>query len=60
MLRNADNRCVTVGLNFDTVEPLAKVQHWVKDSNTRGNIPQPIAIHSYNESICGMDHHDWL
>ena len=55
-----DNKCVTVGSNFDTIEPLAKVQRWIKDCKSKEGVPQPHAIYNYNKNMGGVDHHDWL
>lgn len=51
---------MTVGTNYDTVEPLAKVQRWLKHTKTKGSVPQPNAIFYYNKHKGGVDHHDWL
>lgn len=55
-----DNKCVTVGTNFDTVQPLSRVQRWLRDSKTKGYVPQPNVINNYNKYMGGVDHHDWL
>ncbi|XP_066959027.1 piggyBac transposable element-derived protein 3-like [Macrobrachium rosenbergii] len=60
MVNWLDNKCVTVGTNYDTVEPLAKVQRWIKTSKSKGSVPQPNAIFDYNKCMGGVDHHDWL
>ncbi|KAK7072189.1 hypothetical protein SK128_022670, partial [Halocaridina rubra] len=40
------------------IEPLAKVQDWVKGSKTKVNIPQLNANYGHNKSMIGVDHHD--
>ncbi|XP_066959282.1 piggyBac transposable element-derived protein 2-like [Macrobrachium rosenbergii] len=58
MVKWLHNKCVTVGTNYDTVEPLAKVQRWIKTSKSKGSVPQPNAIFNYNKCMGGVDHHD--
>ncbi len=55
-----DNKCVTVGTNYDTVEPIRKVQRWQRDIRSKGNVPQPNVLHGYNKNMGGVDKHDWL
>ena len=35
MVKWLDNRCVTVESNYDTVEPLVKVQRWMKATKSK-------------------------
>lgn len=39
-----DNKYVIVGTNYDTVEPIGKVQRWQRDKKARGLVPQPNAL----------------
>jgi hypothetical protein len=40
MVRWNDNKCVTMGTNFDTVEPICAVRRWNKDKK------EHVPIHS--------------
>lgn len=60
MVRWNDNRCVTVGSNFDAIEPTCSVRRWDKDKKERALVPQPQMISNYNKYMGGVDHHDWL
>ena len=53
-----DSKCVTVGTNYNTVEPIKKVQRRQRDIRSRGNIPQPNVLHGYNKNLGGVDNHD--
>ena len=55
-----DNKCVTVGTNYDTVEQIKTVQQWQKERKARGPFPQPHVLYSYNQNMGGVDKHDWL
>lgn len=60
MVKWNDNKCVSLGSNFDTVEPLASAQRWNKAKMARAPIPQPRIIYNYNRYMGGVDQHDWL
>jgi hypothetical protein len=60
MVRWNDNKCVTMGTNFDTVEPICAVRRWNKDKKEHVPISQPRLIYNYNKFMGGVDHHDWL
>jgi len=55
-----DNKCVIAGTNFDTVEPIRKVQRYQRDIKCRGSVPQPNVLAEYNKNMGGVDKHDWL
>ena len=55
-----DNKCVSIGTNFDTVEPLALASRWNRTIRQKNNIQQPQVIKNYNAHMGGVDHHDWL
>lgn len=55
-----DNKCVTVATNYDTIEPVGKVQRWKRDIKARGTVDQPKLIGTYNKNMGGVDKHDWL
>ena len=48
IVRWLDNKCVTMGTNYDTVEPLNHVLRWRKQEKVRGNVDQPHVLSSYN------------
>ena len=60
IVRWLDNKCVTMGTNYDTVEPLNQVLRWKKQEKVRGTVDQPHVLSSYNASMGGVDKHDWL
>ena len=55
-----DNKCVTIGTNHDTVQPVKNVQRWRRESKSKGNVPQPNVLHHYNMNMGGVDKHDWF
>lgn len=55
-----DNRSVTIGTNFDTIEPEVKVSRWSREAKQRVTIRQPQVVRTYNAYMGGVDHHDWL
>ena len=55
-----DNKCVTVGTNYDTVEQTRTVKRWQKEKKAKGPVPQPNVLYSYNKNMGGVDKHDWL
>jgi hypothetical protein len=46
--------CVTIGINFDIIDPLAAVTRW-----NRG-ISQPRVLKTYRSHMGSVNHHDWL
>ena len=59
-VRWSDNKCVCVGTNYDTIEPVKKVKRWQSDIKAKGDVPQPNVLNNYNAYMGGVDHHDWL
>lgn len=59
-VRWSDNKCVCVGTNYDTIEPVKKVKRWQSDIKTKCDVPQPNVLNNYNAYMGGVDHHDWL
>ena len=55
-----DNKCVCVGTNYDTIEPVKKVKRWQNDIKSKADTPQPNVLNNYNAYMGGVDHHDWL
>ena len=55
-----DNKCVTVGTNYNTVEQTRTVKRWQKEKKAKGPVPQPNVLYSYNKNMGGVDKHDWL
>ena len=60
LVRWSDNKCVCVGTNYDTIEPVKKVNRWLSDVKIKGDVPQPNVLNNYNAYMGGVDHHDWL
>ncbi|KAF2893238.1 hypothetical protein ILUMI_12929 [Ignelater luminosus] len=60
ILKWNDNKCVTMGTNFDTIELLGKATRWSKSSQQKLSVPQLNIIKTYNKHMRGVDHHDWL
>ena len=55
-----DNKCVTVGTNYDTVEQTRTVKQWQKEKKAKEPVPQPNVLYSYNKNMRGVDKHGWL
>lgn len=53
-----DNSVVTVGTNFDGIEPLQSVKRWSRIQKSKVNIAQPHLISEYNAGMGGVDLHD--
>ena len=59
-VRWSDNKCVCIGTNYDTIEPVHKVKRWQSEIKAKGEISQPNVVKSYSTHMRGVDHHDWL
>ena len=59
-VRWKDNKAVGIASNFDTILPEVSVQRWSSENKSRIPIVQPYVIHTYNNYMGGVDHHDWL
>ncbi|XP_049799761.1 piggyBac transposable element-derived protein 3-like [Schistocerca nitens] len=55
-----DNRCVTIGTNFDKVEPLGAATRYSRQASKKTQVQQPAVLKSYNTYMGAVDHHDWL
>ena len=55
-----DNKCVIVGTNYDTVQPVGQVLRWKKNIKEKGYVPQPHTLNTYSENMGGVDKHDRL
>ena len=55
-----DNKCIIVGTNYDTVQPVGRILRWKKSIKRKGYVPQPHTLNTYNENMGGVDKHDWL
>ena len=58
-VRWLDNTCVTIGTNYDTIEPLQKVKRYLKESKTKDAVSQPHVFKNYCQYMGGVDKHDW-
>jgi len=50
-----DNRAVTIGTNFDSLEPIKIVQRYDRKNRERVNVSQPQTIANYNRYMGGVD-----
>jgi len=55
-----DNSLVTVGTNYQSVEPIAAAKRWSTSLKQKISIPLPHLMAKYNKFIGGVDHLDWL
>ncbi|XP_049833274.1 piggyBac transposable element-derived protein 3-like [Schistocerca gregaria] len=55
-----DNRCVTIGSNFDKVESLRATIRYSRQASKKTQVQQPAILKLYNAYMRGVDHHDWL
>ncbi|XP_076047359.1 uncharacterized protein LOC143028888 [Oratosquilla oratoria] len=53
----SDNKCVCVGTNYDTIEPVKKVKRWQIDIKAKGDVPQPNVLNNYNAYMGGDQVH---
>ena len=53
-----DNGPVTVGSNFEAIEPLVTARRWSKEDKAYVGVPRPAMIGSYNQSMGGTDQMD--
>ena len=53
-----DNGPVTVGSNFEAIEPLGTARRWSKEDQAYVGVPRPAMIGSYNQSMAGTDQMD--
>lgn len=49
---------VTVGTNFDAIEPMQTVKRWSKATKSKISVQQPKLIAEYNTGMGGVDLHD--
>jgi hypothetical protein len=54
------NKCLTIGTNFDTIDPLAAVARWNRGMKQKVGISQSRDLKTYNSHMGGVDHHEWL
>ncbi|XP_046986270.1 piggyBac transposable element-derived protein 3-like [Schistocerca americana] len=55
-----DNRCVTIGTNFDQAEPLGAATRYSRQASKETQVLQPAVLKSYNAYMGGVDDHDWI
>ena len=53
-----DNSAVTVGSNFECVEPMHSVNRWCSTQKAKISVSQPRLIAEYNAGMGGVDLHD--
>lgn len=59
LVKWSDNRCVTMLSNHESDRPLTQARRWDRAQRAHRNIPQPRLVQSYNQSMGGVDNHDW-
>nr|CAH7737569.1 unnamed protein product [Callosobruchus chinensis] len=50
-----DSNVVTMGTNYDTIEPQSKVKRWSSVKKEKVDVPQPQLFRKYNSSMGGVD-----
>ena len=60
VVRCSDNNVVTCASNYDSVEPIKKVQRHVKGSREKATVSQPLMIANYTGGMGGVDMLDRL
>uniref|UniRef100_A0A0L8G4M5 PiggyBac transposable element-derived protein domain-containing protein n=1 Tax=Octopus bimaculoides TaxID=37653 RepID=A0A0L8G4M5_OCTBM len=60
IVRWLDNKCVTIGTNYDSVEPICNVQCWRKVIKGKSNVSQPHVLSTHNNFIGGVHKPDRL
>nr|CAH7746200.1 unnamed protein product [Callosobruchus chinensis] len=50
-----DSNVVTMGTNYDTIEPQSKVKRWSSVKKEKVDVPQPQLFRKYNSSMGGID-----
>lgn len=55
IVRWKDNNVVTIGTNYDTIEPLGKVKRWCKLLKQKVEFEVPRLIINYNKGMGGVD-----
>ena len=49
-----DNTCVSIGTNYDLVEPLQKVLRYQREKMTNGRVPQTNVLKNYSYFMGGV------
>ena len=60
IVRWMDNSVVQLASNFVGVNPVGKIDHWVKSANARSQVDCPQIVLHYNKSMGGVDLADML
>ena len=53
-----DQKCVTIGTNYDKIEPTCNVQRWSKGVKQKASVVQPEVLNTYSKNMGGVDEHD--
>ena len=53
-----NNGAVSMGSNFESIEPVGTAKRWCKDAKDYVNVPRPSLIASYNKCMGGTDQMD--
>ena len=59
-VRWLDNTCVNIGTNYDGVEPLQKVQRWVKEFKAKNSVSQSHVFKNDSAYMEGGNKHDYI
>ena len=55
-----NNICVTIGTNYDKIEPICNVQRYSYVAKQKASVVQPELLNTYHMSMEGVDKRDWL
>ena len=58
IVKRADNKCATLGTNYDKVELTSNVQRLSKVVKQKASVVQPIVLNTYNKSMGGVEKQD--
>ena len=57
-MKRGDDTCVSIGTNYDSVEPLQKVLRYQREKKAKALVPRPNVLKNYNSFMGGVDKHD--
>ena len=53
-----DNKNVTIGTNYNKIEPTCNIECWYKCGKRKASVVQPEVLNTYNTSMRGVDKHE--
>ena len=60
MVKWMENKCVTIGTNYDNVGPTFNVQRWNTGAKKKASVVRTEVLNTYKKSLRGVDMYDWL